>query len=170
MKKKRAPANPNSADAIRRRKQLAEGICGTASCKRPRWGERAVCEECAARYNKLSKQYYARLKHSRSPRGQRWRLRQLWMGMKRRCFDSKSHNWASYGGRGITVSPRWLGEDGFEKFRRDVGKRPSRKHSLDRIEVNGNYEPGNVRWATPKMQANNKRTTVRNIEEEMGIA
>jgi hypothetical protein len=171
MKKKRAPANPNSPDAIRRRKQLAQGICGTRGCTRPRWENRTLCEQCAKRYNELSKAYLKRLKRSGGKRWARHTLHVIWVAMKYRCFNPKCRWWPNYGGRGITVSPRWLGKDGFEHFMADVGKRPSRKHSLDRKNNDGNYEPGNVRWATPKAQANNRRNnTVRSVEEEMGIA
>jgi hypothetical protein len=61
------------------------------------------------------------------------------------------------GGRGITVCAQWLGEDGFVNFFQDVGRKPSPELTLDRINVNGNYEPGNVRWADAVTQANNRR-------------
>lgn len=78
-----------------------------------------------------------------------------WASMKTRCLNSKIRNWHRYGGRGISVCPEWIND--FEAFRACVGPRPSAQHSLDRYPNNdGNYEPGNVRWATPKEQQNNR--------------
>lgn len=78
-----------------------------------------------------------------------------WLGMRKRCTDSKSKAWPHYGGRGIKVCERW--ENDYQKFLSDVGRRPTPKHSIDRIDVNGNYEPGNVRWATREQQIGNRR-------------
>lgn len=80
-------------------------------------------------------------------------------GMKKRCFDEKNQDFHSYGGRGIEIADEWLGDGGFQRFLDHVGKRPSPRHSIDRIDVNGNYAPGNVRWSTPKAQSQNKRTS-----------
>lgn len=77
--------------------------------------------------------------------------------MHDRCENSEAHNYADYGGRGIKVCKRWSGKDGFLHFFQDMGERPSDFHSIDRINVNGNYEPNNCRWADPITQANNKR-------------
>jgi hypothetical protein len=84
---------------------------------------------------------------------------QAWAAMRGRCKYPSCDRYPHYGGRGIKVCDRW--EDSFQAFLDDVGPKPSPSHSLDRIDVNGNYEPGNVRWATPKQQMLNKRTTVR---------
>jgi hypothetical protein len=78
-----------------------------------------------------------------------------WQRMKQRCYYSGERQYANYGGRGITVCDRW--RNSFEWFLADVGKRPSSQHSLDRIDVNGHYEPDNVRWATHRQQSLNKR-------------
>jgi hypothetical protein len=68
--------------------------------------------------------------------------------MVQRCTNPKHNRWDYYGGAGITVCDRWLGEHGFEHFLSDMGERPSPKHSLSRYLDSGNYEPGNVEWGT----------------------
>jgi hypothetical protein len=78
--------------------------------------------------------------------------------MLNRCYTPSAPNYHLYGGRGITVCEQWRGKDGFPQFYADLGKRP-KGCSLDRIDSDGNYEPGNVRWATAKEQSNNRRDT-----------
>ena len=87
-----------------------------------------------------------------------------YFSMKQRCYNQKTTAYKDYGGRGITVCDRWLNkENGFKFFLSDMGEKPTPKHSIDRIDVNGNYEPTNCRWADSFTQANNKTTSI-NIE------
>jgi hypothetical protein len=79
-----------------------------------------------------------------------------WARMKDRCLNEKSKSFGNYGGRGISVCEEWI--DSFETFYSDMGVRPSKNHSIDRIDVNGNYEKNNCRWATIRQQSLNKRT------------
>ena len=81
-----------------------------------------------------------------------------WHQMITRCENPNNRNYQYYGGRGIKVCERW--RNSFKDFAVDMGERPSRGHTLDRIENNGNYEPGNVRWATSGEQSKNKRNVV----------
>ena len=81
----------------------------------------------------------------------------VWMSMKNRCLYPSNPGYKDYGGRGITICQRWL--DSFEAFLADMGPRPegSRKFSIERRDVNGNYEPGNCYWATWAQQSRNTR-------------
>jgi len=83
----------------------------------------------------------------------------VWCDMIRRCESPSFKQYKDYGGRGITVCARW--RTSFEAFFDDIGERPSSGHSIDRIDVNGNYEPGNVRWATSSEQNQNRRNSIR---------
>ena len=94
--------------------------------------------------------------HGGSVIGNRKAEYNIWSGVIKRCTNPKCRAWKNYGGRGITICDRW--RHSFANFLADVGERPSIKHSLDRYpDQNGNYEPGNVRWATAKEQCRNKR-------------
>jgi hypothetical protein len=102
-----------------------------------------------------------------------------YLGMRRRCLNAASSGYKHYGGRGIGICQRWL--NSFSDFGADVGARPSNAHELDRYpNNNGDYEPGNVRWATRSEQmrntrsnalitANNKTQTVADWMEETGL-
>ena len=89
---------------------------------------------------------------------------QIWGGMNSRCSPNASgHNYIHYYSNGIRVCERWKGRGKFMNFLEDVGRRPSKLHSLDRINPKGDYEPSNVRWATALEQVQNR--TIKRIED-----
>jgi hypothetical protein len=80
--------------------------------------------------------------------------------IKDRCYNPKNKRYKHYGGRGIKVCKRWLGKDGYVNFVKDLGKRPSAKHSIDRINNDGNYTPANCRWSNIFQQNANRSICV----------
>ena len=90
----------------------------------------------------------------------------VWKGIKMRCYYKKARYYPIYGGRGIKVCKRWL--NSFENFISDMGQRPSEKHTIERLNNDGDYTPGNCVWGTTKQQDRNKRCNVK-IKTPWGI-
>ena len=126
------------------------------------------CDECGAltyerKANKIEQALSRKCRscelhtenHGHCKNGTHSRTYKSWNGMKQRCYNINNPNWPEYGRRGIEVCERW--KDSFLNFLEDMGERPEGT-TLDRYpNVNGNYEPGNTRWATPKQQAEARR-------------
>jgi hypothetical protein len=121
------------------------GVEGVVSGQNLRRGE-SRSRGCAAREALIKRN----TKHGLSGT----RAYQTWKHIKNRCFNPRADNYRYYGARGIGMHENW--REDFSAFYAEMGNRPY-SQSIDRINVNGNYEPGNCRWATPLMQIANRR-------------
>jgi len=93
------------------------------------------------------------LTHGQQRKNNKTAEHRAWRHIKSRCYNENVERYPRYGGRGITVCDRWL--NSFENFFEDMGIRPSKNHSIERIDTDGNYEPSNCKWATKKEQSRN---------------
>lgn len=113
---------------------------------------RAITKSCGCLRTEVTRS--RSYKHGHNIRGHRSSSYRSWANMIERCTNPHDTDWKNYGGRGIAVCDRW--RHSFEAFLEDMGEKPP-GHSIDRINNDGNYEPGNCRWATASEQQHNKR-------------
>lgn len=126
-----------------RASSLKSGITASCGCLRKDWSIKHKTKHGHARIGKRTSEYG------------------IWQDMRKRCYKTYSSVYRYYGGRGVRVCDRWF--NSFENFFADMGVRPTSKHSIDRINNNGNYEPSNCRWATQSEQVNNSSRTIKII-------
>lgn len=121
------------------------------------------CRSCATRMCRPA------LKHGHAVKGHISPEYKAWTEMLDRCLNQNNHAFNSYGGRGIKIHPPWTTRGtGFVLFLAEIGPRPSKKHMLDRIDNEGSYVPGNIRWATRGESNRNKRSNIRiRINDQM---
>lgn len=143
-------------------KVRTSGLCNAHYHKKLRWGDpNSVVRSSRETIGERTASHG----HARSR--SHTRTYSCWSGMVARCRNPKATAYQQYGGSGITVCERWTE---FSAFLADMGECPSSRHSLDRWpNRNGNYEPGNVRWATYNEQALNRKTT-RPVVRDDGLA
>lgn len=137
-------------DEWKRSRVLCRCDCGSYDYVDPRKlreGNSGMCLRCAAGAHN------PRRKHGLTGSPE-WRI---YVCMLQRCSDPNGSRYHIY--KDASICERWLGDDGFENFLKDMGPKPTKHHSIDRIDNDGEYTPRNCRWATPKQQARNRRNT-----------
>lgn len=150
---------------------MVKKMCSIDGCKRKVWA-RGYCD---AHYKRFRRSGFGDF--DRSPdiavnndvHGlSRSKIYKLWDGMVRRCEDKNHHSYPNYGGRGIRVCNRW--RTSFNNFLEDMGEKPGKAYSLDRIDNDGDYTPKNCRWSTKAEQAQNRRMNPRNTSGYTGVS
>ncbi len=143
---------PKYKDKYRRTFVLCQCKCGIQKPVALITLRNNTSKSCGCLWKPKSGSNHGMYKHGEAIKGKRTKEWRSWNAMIRRCKYPSMDDFPRYGGKGIKVCKRWLGKNGYIHFLKDIGRAPSPKHSLDRINNNGNYESNNCRWATPSEQ------------------
>lgn len=131
--------------------------CGTVTWKERRKVNSGFIRSCGCISRKILLE--RNTVHNHAKRGAISREYETWAGMIQRCHNKNNPDYPAYGGRGIFVCDEWRKD--YISFFNHIGPKPGKSFLIDRINNDKGYEPGNVRWATPKESAMNRRTTIR---------
>ena len=141
-----------SRDKSNKKVLICQCDCGNVKKIQPYHWKAGIVKSCGCKNSQLLSEANTVLKHTEELD----RLRRIYNGMKQRCYNPNIDNYSNYGGRGISICEEWLNDrEAFIEWALSHGY--SNNLSIDRIDVNGNYEPSNCRWATDKQQRNNQR-------------
>lgn len=153
---KRVPYVKKDGRVKHRLTAVCDCSCGTKSKEILVESLGTLVQACGCLGKEMRKR--AVFKHGKSKVGDKTYT--AWSAMKQRVFYEKGQHFYLYGGRGVTVSENFVGPNGFESFAKELGEPPTASHSVDRKDPEKGYVEGNLRWATAKEQARNKRNTL----------